>query len=81
MTPINNKVIKIVVYTVLSLLTFISTVSVLLGIFKLSCPNGSPDDTRWGCGYSMQDLNEMNCKKIGGTFFYGGTFSAGSCVK
>ena len=45
-----------------------------------SCPNGNNDKTRWGCGYSMEEINKMNCEKLGGVYFYGGTFDAGSCL-
>ena len=57
---------------------------IVLGIGMVNnalCPNGNDDSTRWGCGYSMVELNQMNCQKIGGTYMYGGAFSAGNCVK
>lgn len=57
---------------------------IIAGIVLLNnvlCPDGMNDQTRWGCGYSMVELNQMNCQKIGGTYMYGGAFSAGNCIK
>lgn len=62
-------------------LAFLITYGVSFYTNNYICPNGMNDTTRWGCGYSQNQLNQMKCEKIGGTYFYGGVFSTGDCVK
>lgn len=72
-----NKVITIILALGVLALVFIG----ITVLNYYTCPKGMNDPTRWGCGYSMVEINQINCQKIGGTYFYGGIFSAGSCVK
>lgn len=71
------KTIKKVIVT----LALVVVASVCVSFVNRLCPDGYDDPTRWGCGYSMADINKMNCEKVGGAYMYGNAFSAGSCLK